>query len=137
MRLVVCIGGVVLMSVVACASPDAQRSLSGDANAQFHDAPLKGCDAGDFDSPPIIRSGRRPIYPVGLMLDGKTGRAAAKFRVTETGRVVDLRTSTLQSHYFASHLAAAIRTWDISPAMRDGRPVATSCTFIMDYTLKG
>ena len=137
MRFVVCIGGFVLIGVAACASPDAQRSLSGDANAQFHDAPLKGCDTGDFDSPPVIRSGRRPLYPVGLMLEGKTGRAAATFRVSETGSVVDLRTATLQSHYFASHLAAAIRTWEVSPATRNGRPVATSCTFIMDYALKG
>ena len=119
--------------LAACAVNGSQPTLSGDARTEMHNVPLKGCNAADFDTPPIVKSGKRPVYPIDKVLERKPGMATAIFKVTGNGRVVDEAATSNEDKSFATHLLIAIRAWEFEPARREGVPVTTTCKITMNF----
>ncbi len=85
----------VVALVTACTLPPSKPSVSGLADTEFHDVPLDGCNLNDFDTPPIIKSGHRPLYPVGRLVTGETGSVKAEFAVTSAGDITDVQTTVV------------------------------------------
>jgi TonB family protein len=123
----------VACALAGCAGPAPDKSLGGKANDYIHDVPLTGCQPADVDSPPTIKEGKRPIYPAGQLMNNNVGSATARFNVTETGAITDLKTEHQGSKYFASHLVAAMQSWVVVPARKGGHPVPSQCEFTMNY----
>ncbi len=98
--------------------------------------PLDGCNLNDFDTPPIIKSGHRPLYPVGRLVTGETGSVKAEFAVTSAGDITDVQTTVVGSKYFGNHLRVALRSWILAPATRQGQPVGTTCKMEMHYDIR-
>ena len=119
--------------LAACAENGAQPTLSGDARTEMHNVRLTGCNAVDFDTPPIIKSGKRPVYPIDQLLERNSGVAMAIFKVTDNGHVVDEAATSNEDKSFATHLLIAIRAWEIEPAKRQGVPVTTTCKITMNF----
>jgi hypothetical protein len=124
---------ILALVLTGCAGPAPDKSLGGRANDYIHDVPLPGCEPVNVDTPPMIRQGKRPLYPAGQLEDHKVGSGTASFNVTETGAITNLKTTYKGSKYFASHLVVAMQSWVIEPARKDGHPVASACVFTMNY----
>lgn len=123
----------VVVCLVACVGTKSPPTLSGDARTEMHNIPLQGCNSADFDTPPVVKSGKRPVYPVDRLIERKPGMAMATFKVTDQGRVVDEAAVSLEDKSFATHLLIAIRSWEFEPAKRGGSPVTTTCKITMNY----
>lgn len=78
-----------------------------------------------YDEPPKPSLTVNPVYPLGLLRDGKEGRATVGFVVSEKGTVVFAEVMKTSDPEFGKAAAAAVLCWRFEPATRAGAPVPT------------
>jgi TonB family protein len=93
------------------------------------------CDKNDADEPARLLSGTLPMYPILQNQARNTGKAHLRFVVDADGRLKDVSATSDASPYFASHAVVATQDWKLSPAKKDGKPVATTCEMVINYTI--
>ena len=91
---------------------------------------------GFFDTPPRFISGDAPIYPIGAVLDGRTGSTTIEFVVTEEGTTTDFTVLETDGPFWADHAIIAVQQWRFSPAMKDGKPVRAKLQLPMSYRFR-
>lgn len=75
-----------------------------------------------IDPVPIKRI--EPKYPIDAARDGKSGWAKLSFVINEEGRVKDVVINEVVGHRgFGKAAKKALRKWQYSPAMEDGKPI--------------
>jgi TonB family protein len=127
-----------IATVSGCASPDFKLDPFGrpiDESNSITPGPLDGCSKADFDEPPKLVSGVRPIYPVGRRVAGQSGSAFVRFTVRADGRIEDIKTVGPEATWFSDHAIIALREWKIEPALKAKKPVETTCKFAFHYKL--
>lgn len=90
-------------------------------------------------SPPQERPAAKclPYHPPSAVRAGAEGTAIILVHISETGTVsgIELLQSTGDAGLDENTLACATERWRFKPAMVDGKPVATSRTFTIRYSL--
>jgi len=86
-----------------------------------------------YDVPPILLSGRVPIYPITRLKRGQSGDALIAFTIDEHGIPRDFRVVQSDYPYYASHAIAAVREWRFRPALKNGKPVAVQARIPFSY----
>src|SRR6266849_3259835 len=130
---------VCLLAVSGCATQAINRDPFGrsiDERIAMPPGPLNGCNRDDFDQPPKLISGVRPLYPVGRRLSGLEGSATLKFTVLSDGRIDNIQAESPESRWFRDHAVIALRAWKLEPALKGNAPVMTSCKVRFSYELK-
>jgi hypothetical protein len=136
----VAIAGLAIL-VAACADPGHMR-----ANRPLGTEDIDLQCEGDFDSAPVLVSGKSPVFPVGMLNphvieDRKIRHLPMEWSVTTTfvieadGRTADVRTTPTSPQSFSEHMAIAVKSWRFTPATRDGGPVAVHCSNLFGYSL--
>ena len=103
--------------------------------------PMKSCRKSDFDTPPRIRLAARPMYPIGRLLEGKEDIVKVKFSVDENGRINAISVKSEKdkdrdSIWFRNHVELAISKWELDPALKNSRPVATECRVSFLFSIR-
>lgn len=87
MRNITCICVFIASNLTTCASAELERSAAGSANGEMRNAPVPGRRSEDFDTPPMVRKGNRPLYPAGRLMAHESGQAVS----TRCTMVVDFK----------------------------------------------
>lgn len=135
-------GAIVLATLAGCPSTGAYRP-----NQQLDSNRFNLSCEGDFDQPPVLSSGKTPVFPIGMLNpdvieDRKIRHLPMKWPVTSAFIVgVDGRTSGIQATAtsppsFSNHMVVAVRTWRFMPAARNGTPVESRCKSNFVYGLE-
>lgn len=77
----------------------------------------------DWDTPPTLISGKRPIYPISKVLSREPGAAAIAFTIGIDGKARDFDVLSADDRRFADHAIIAVREWVWRPATKDGKPI--------------
>jgi protein TonB len=88
-----------------------------------------------YDRPPILLSGRTPIYPITRLQRGQSGDALIAFTIDEHGIPRDFRVIRSDYPYYASHAIVAMREWRFQPALKNGKPVAVRARIPFKYRI--
>src|SRR6266542_2865701 len=86
-----------------------------------------------YDRPPILLSGRVPIYPITRLKRGQSGDALIAFTIDEHGIPRDFRVVQSDYPYYASHAIAAVRQSRFRSALKNGKPVAVQARIPVSY----
>ncbi len=79
----------------------------------------------DYDRPPRLLNPTKPKYPADAFVRKVEGVVIVEFVIDATGHVV--RTRIIQSIPMLDAAALeTVRTWEFTPALKHGRPVATA-----------
>ncbi|HEY1140925.1 MAG TPA: energy transducer TonB [Lysobacter sp.] len=127
--------------VAACTSPGHMR-----ANRPLDTKDLDVQCQGDFDSAPVLVSGRSPVFPIGMLNpdvveNRKIRHLPMEWSVTTTfvveadGRTADVRATPTSPQSFSDHTAIAVKSWRFTPATKGGGPVAVHCSNLFGYSL--
>jgi hypothetical protein len=72
---------------------------------------LSGCDRDVADTPPMLNSGTRPLFPAGRLANGYEGDVVVQFDVTADGRIVPEKIAPdapINTMWFKSHAIVAM-----------------------------
>ena len=97
------------------------------------------CRKADFDTPPALVSGTRPLYPIGQRYKENEGTVVIRFDVSAEGRVVvatGVPNEPEATKWFTSHAIVAMRDWVVTPATKNGAPVSTQCRLCVNYVIR-
>ncbi len=98
--------------------------------------PIGGCTCDEgFDQPPYLKFGTRPLYPISHLLGGGEGRASVAISISKEGKLMVISSESAESRWFAEHVVIAMRDWQVVPAMKATKPVATTCHLQFTYKL--
>jgi|GEM_PF-1146733 protein TonB len=114
--------GLMILLAAGCAS---QRPAEQRANRPLPPGYVVGAPSPQWDTPARLISGSAPVYPIGQLLNGRTGHAKVAFTVAEDGTTRDIAVGEATNAVFGRHAAIAVKGWRFEPAMKDGRPVAS------------
>ncbi len=86
-----------------------------------------------YDTPPKPIGTAWPVYPYGLLRDGKKGKATVVYVVGPTGRVVEVVAIEASHPEFGRALVAALETFVHEPAIKGGRPSVALQRFDQEF----
>jgi len=112
------------------------RESTQHANREMAQGSVVGQASPEWDAPARLVGGMAPVYPIGQLLNGKTGHAEVAFTVGEDGRTRDISVTKADREVFGRHLAAAVKGWRFEPATKDGKPVASRLSFGLDFVIE-
>ena len=112
-----------------------------DGKVAMAPGPITSCRKSDFDTPPVIRLAGRPMYPVGRLLEAKEDVVEVAFSVDENARVHSIKSKSKKdtdrdSVWFRNHIELALSKWELAPALKEGRPVATRCRMLFTFKVR-
>lgn len=134
------LGPVTLLMLHGCATGpvaldpfDRPRS----AETTLPPGPFKVCEPKDVDRAPYLESGALPLYPVREGMLGRTAEVKLVFTVEPDGKVTPRPIDMSEgAQWFLQHAAVATRDWKVRPALKDGRPVQSTCQIQFNYVLR-
>ena len=94
------------------------------------------CNRTDFDEPPKLIRGSRPEYPADLRRSGQQGTAVVRYTVSPEGKTENIQAKSPDSRLFQQMAIAAVSAWQFQPALKDKKPVATSCHMSFVFNLE-
>lgn len=101
--------------------------------ARSETRPTVGTEA---PSPPRLLDNRPPTYPSHAARERLEGTTLLRIRITAEGNVAELEVVSTSGHPILDAAAvSAVRTWRFLPAMRNGRPVATTVRLPVRFAL--
>lgn len=88
---------------------------------------LAGCNTSfhTIDKQPMVRVRAQPVYPYALKYNGVSGSALVEFIVDTNGMVREAQVVRATHPAFGAASVEAIRRWQFSPGIKDGRTVYT------------
>ena len=86
-----------------------------------------------YDTPPHPIGTVRPVYPYGLLREGKEGRAVVRFMIGPSGRVEFAQVNEATAPEFGAALLAAIECFVYEPALKAGRPSSALVGFEEEF----
>jgi|JI9StandDraft_1071089.scaffolds.fasta_scaffold16902_4 TonB family protein len=99
--------------------------------------PLRVCVPKDVDQLPYLESGAKPLYPIRERILGRTAVAKVVFTVNPDGTVTHRPIDPSNgAQWFLQHAAVATRDWKVRPALKDGKPVESTCQLHFNYVLR-
>jgi TonB family protein len=86
---------------------------------------------------PRQKGGLRPVYPENLAAAGVVGGAIVEINIGADGLVK--KTTVLRASHpeFAQSAETAVKTWEFTPAMKDGVPIASRWRTAIAYSVDG
>ena len=112
------------------AAPAAQ---AGRAGTPIDPESMVGSPSAEYDTPPRLVKGKRPVYPIRRALSGQGGSAEICFVVGVDGKARDFEVLRTDHDAFSDHAIIAVREWIFAPATKDGQPVATRVTQVFTF----
>ena len=98
------------------------------------------CANSDYDTPPRLVFGTRPLYPIGRGLNGDQGTVEVTFDVTAEGHAVPVSRwsdeATEDLRWFAAHAAVAMQDWVLTPAKKGDVAITTRCRLRFNYVIQ-
>ncbi len=89
----------------------------------------------DLTTLPQVRMQIPPAYPAALRAQRVTGRAVLQIVVDESGHVADVQSLDSTHPLFAESAIAAIKHWQFTPGVKDGRSVSCVVQIPLIFTL--
>ncbi|HYW78109.1 MAG TPA: energy transducer TonB [Thermoguttaceae bacterium] len=104
--------------------------------AQFPTREIRPTVGTKADSPPRLLDNRPPTYPAHAARERLEGTTLLRVRITAEGTVAELELISTSGHSVLDAAAVrAVRTWRFQPAMRGGRPAATTVRLPVRFAL--
>lgn len=110
--------------LAGCAGINAPPAAGSRHNTAIDPTDIVGAESADWDTPPKLISGKRPIYPISQVLNGNSGSAILAFTIDVDGRARGFEVLEASDKRFADHAIIAVREWTWQPATKDGAPIA-------------
>lgn len=111
----------------------AATAHAGRADTPIDPGSMAGSPSTDFDTPPRLLEGKRPVYPIRRALAGQGGSAEICFVVGADGKPRDFEVLRADHEAFGDHAIIAVRAWIFEPATKDGQPVAARVTQVFHF----
>ncbi len=92
------------------------------------------CIASEPQEMPKVKKQVNPVYPDKMKQAGIEGEVWLKVTVDNTGKVAEVATEKATNKAFVPAATNAIKKWEFSPAMKDGKPV--ECTVVIPVKFK-
>lgn len=99
---------------------------SGRSNTSMAPNAIVGPENDQWDTPPRLVRGKRPIYPISQNLSRQAGTSLISYVIGTDGRPRDFVVESTTNEKFANHAIIALRDWLYEPARKDGEPVEAS-----------
>ena len=96
---------------------------------------IAGSVAGSPQDQPEVKKKVEPWYPAILKKAGIEGQVWLKVLVDENGFVAKAETVKSTHPAFAASAIAAVKQWEFSPAMKDGKPIKAEVTIPFRFKL--
>lgn len=119
--------------VTACGQPWGEGNVrAGREMAPFTAGPPT---SAKYDTPARFVSGDAPVYPATKLRNAVNGSCVIRFTITEEGTTGDFVVVRSDDEYFAGHAVLAMKKWRFQPARKDGKPVAVTFEYTVDFTV--
>ena len=119
--------------VTACGQPWDQANVrAGREMAPFIAGPPT---SPKYDTPARFVSGDAPIYPATKLYNRVKGSCVIRFTITEEGTTSDFVVVKSDDEYFAGHAVLAMKKWRFEPARKEGKPVAVTFEYTIDFVV--
>lgn len=89
----------------------------------------------EYDTPPVLLSGRMPEYPLVARIRHEFGLVVARFVIDLDGRTKEIRFEGKPPPALATSLALAVQGWRFQPALKNGKAVSAHVRFSLDFGL--
>jgi TonB family protein len=109
--------------LAAAAKAPAVRNRNTSTNR--NGVPDDNLNQGKETGMPKVIAQVRPVYPLGLSMDGETGEVTVSFIVDTNGDVQDASVLKSSDPDLSAAALAAVKQWKFSPGRRNGRLVKT------------
>jgi TonB family C-terminal domain len=99
-------------------------------------SPISSTDGSKVDVEPVVEQMPPPRYPSGAFQQGISGKVVLHVEVGADGRAggIDV-VSAEPKGVFEENTVAAARNWTFKPAMKDGKPVASTLRIPVQFEL--
>ena len=97
----------------------------------------EGAAANNAPKPTFKNPGQRPVYPENLAAAGVVGGAILEMIIGADGNIRQVNVLQASHPEFARSAEAAVRTWVLVPAMKDGVPVESRWRTAFAYSVEG
>lgn len=124
MARIVLSAGLALVVLCGCATGTRQfQKAGGHVDLEAYAAKTALLESDEWDVPPRLVSGKRPIYPISRLMAGASGNSVIVFTIGTDGRTRDFEVEHTDDQWYANHAIAALSEWVFEPARKDGQPV--------------
>lgn len=89
--------------------------------------------AGEVDQPPVVTDQTSPDFPAAMRRARIDGKVIMALIVGENGRAEQIQVEQATHPLFAEAALAAVRHWRFKPAIKNGRPVASSFSLPIEF----